>query len=169
MAPSGGDELQGAAAAQIHAVPLLHHPEGQGGVVGDVGQVLLAGGGAQDGQVGAGLQQLGHAARVVGLVVVHDQIVNLLQGEHLLDVGAVLVPVVGVDGLHQHVLLAGEQIGVVAGAVRGGHDNVENTQAGVQYAHRVEALGQLNGTHSNRSPFYLGRHAAISGPPMFSA
>ena len=149
--------------AQVQGVSILHHPAGER-PVGDGGEELLGRGGAQHRQIGAAFQQPGHAAGVVGLGVVHDQVVHLFQGEDLLHVGHKLVPIVQVDGFDEDVFLSGEQIGIVGGAVFGLHDDVKYPQGGIQNADGPDTLTQLDGAHS-RFPFQKSGFAA--GPHTF--
>ena len=163
----GGDELQ-YPVPQVQGVSGGHGAAGQV-QVGDVLQMLGPRLGGDDLNLGAQLHQPGHAAGVVGLVVVHDQVVHPLQGEHLADVVHILVEVVGVDRLDQHVLLPGEEVGVVGGAVFGLHDDVEHPQGGVEHPHEPEVFLQLNGAHGGFFLSFFSNHFLAKHSILFPA
>ena len=145
MKHGGRDELQHPA-AQVQSVSGSHGAAGQV-QVGDVLQVLLARLGGNDLQLGADGQQLGHAARVVGLVVVHNEVIHILHRDDLADVIQILVKVIGMDGLNEDVLLARQQIGVVGGAVLGLHHDVEDPQGRIEDTHGPQVFTELDRAH----------------------
>ena len=160
----GGAEEGEGLAPQVQGVPVLYHPAGEV-LVGDGGEKLLGRVGAEHRQVGAPLQQGPDTAGVVGLSVVHDEVVQLLQGKDLLDVVDQLVKIVLVDGLDEGGLLpALHQIRVIRGAVGGGHHDVEDPQGRVEDPHRPDVLPQLDRAH--RSTSFPGRSPVFEKPSI---
>ena len=140
-------------AAQVQGIAVLHHAAGEF-LIGNGGEEFFCGAGAEHGEVGATIQQGTDAAGVVGLGVVHDQIIQLFHRENLLDVGDQILKVVLVNGLDEGGLFsAGHQISIIRSPIPGLHHNIEHPERGIQNAHGPDALTQLNGTHSV-VPFY---------------
>ena len=140
-------------AAQVQGIAVLHHAAGEF-LIGNGGEEFFCGAGAEHSEVGAAVQQGTDAAGVVGLGVVHDQIIQLFHRENLLDVGDQILKVVLVNGLDEGGLFsAGHQISIIRSPIPGLHHNIEHPERGIQNAHGPDALTQLNGTHSV-VPFY---------------
>ena len=140
-----GDELQHPV-AQVQGIAGSHGTAGQI-QVGDILQVLLARLGGDDLQLGADSHQLGHTARVVGLVMVHNQVIHILHRNDLADVVQIFVKIVGMYRLDQDVLLSRQQVGIVGGTIFGFHYDVKDPQGRVEDAHRPEIFTQLDGAH----------------------
>ena len=97
-------------------------------VVCDRAQVFLSSGRADNRDIRVLFQKLCHRTRVIRLGVVHDQIVNFRDVYNTLDVVQIFVKEISFNGLHQDVLLACDQIRVVACAIARFHYNVKHTQ-----------------------------------------
>ena len=133
-------------------------PQGQGHAVGDgdaveilvddVLEELDGGAGGHHGDVGVHIQQLFDGSGVVGLRMVHDQVVDLGYGSDGFDVAHHLVEEGELGRLEESRLLAAlQQVGIVGGAVSGLHNDVKNTQLGIQDAGPVQVLFDSESFH----------------------
>ena len=130
------DELQ--AAVNVKCEEILHHRARLG--VADDGYFRMA----QD--------KLADGRGVVGLHVLHDEIVELPAGEHMVDVFKEQAADGLVHGVDQDGLLVQQQIGVVAHAVRERVGVFKQVQPPLACADPVEILGHfLDTVHSSDS------------------
>ena len=140
----GGDESQ-RLAPQVQGLPVLHHMEVQIGAVGDALDIDRPRLGGEDGDILPQLrQQFRQGAGVVRLVVVEDDIADALGVADLPDVLEVGLKKAAVAYVDEGGLFAPlYQVGVVGGAVVGGHHDVEHPHGGVQRPHLIDPLVDL--------------------------
>ena len=134
-------------------------PQGQGHAVGDgdaveilvddVLEELDGGTGGHHSDVGVQIQELFDGSGVVGLRMVHDQVVDLGNGSHGFDVAYHLVEE-GELGCFEksRLLTALQQVGIVGRTVSGLHDDVEDAQIRVQDACPVQVLSDFESFHT---------------------
>ena len=169
MEEGGGNKLQ-RFSPKVQGLPVLYHMDGKVLAVGDVLNIDGARLGGVDGHIPQLCQQLRQRSGVVRLVVVQDNIVDALGVANLPDVLEVWLkkaPVADVD--KGGFLLPFNQIGIVGGAVIGGHYNIEHPHGGVQGAYLVNPF--LNPLHEKILPFcrqscilWKRRPRALSSP-----
>ena len=113
-------------------------------------QELKGGACRDDRDVGVQVEELCDGAGVIGLGVVHDQVIDLGDRGDGFDVADHLVEEGLLGGLEESGLLAAlEKVGIVGRAVSGLHDNVEYTQLGVKDAGPVQVLLNFESFHGS--------------------
>ena len=133
------DELH--APVQIEREEILHH-RARLGV-------------ADDGQLGVAQDELADGRGVVGLHVLHDEIVELPAGEHMVDVFKEQAADGLVHGVDQDGLLVQQQIGVIAHAVRERIGVFKQVQPPLARADPVEILGHFLDTVHKSGSFQI--------------
>ena len=134
-------------AAQRQRVAVLHRAAVEI-VVDDLLQKAQRRGGAYHHRPGIQLQHLLDGAGVIGLRVVHDDIVNAVNGSDRPDILHIAIPVFQLVGLKERGFLAPlEDVGVVGRAKFRVHDNVEHAELRVKDSVPPKAVGQLKHLH----------------------
>ena len=140
------DEAEGQA-AQVDLVLFGDSLAGEG-LVDDLLQKGQGGLGAQHSGVGGDLQHPGHRAGVVGFGVVHNDVVDFSGVHHLADLFQVFIKKFILYCFEQGGFFAApQQIGVVAGAMIGVHDDVKDPQIRVQSSHPPDVFCGLQCFH----------------------
>ena len=86
---------------------------------------------------------------MIGLHVVHNEVVRLTAIQRLANVGKPLVAEVLVNGIHHGDLLVEDHIRIVGNAVGHGVQALEQVNLMVVDANIEDAVGDVHGTHSS--------------------
>ena len=101
-------------------------------------------GGAHNGEVGAQLQGAQYAGTVVGLHVLHHQIVGLAAAQGLLQVGGPLVHLALVGSVDDGHLVVHQHVGVIAHALRQVILTLKELQLGIIHADIFYVVGYIH-------------------------
>ena len=84
---------------------------------------------------------------MVRLRVVDHEIIDVRGVRYLPDIFEIFLKKTGVDRFDQGRFFALHEIGVIGGAVFGGHDNIEGAQRRVHHPDRIHAFLQFDCCH----------------------
>lgn len=93
--------------------------------------------GAVDRDIGVQRQKFRHASGMIRFGVIHYQAVNFGKADNTLNIFQIFIKKIRMYRVNQNILFPGDQICIVACPKLRFHNNIENAQAGIQNANRV--------------------------------